>query len=66
MARAATGGSRGVRDRTDGMLSRPQGVDPCWQEKVEIAARARRDAQVAREGKPTSFGPISGYSPNGR
>lgn len=36
-------------------ISAPRGADTEWREKIAVARRAREQATIAREGKPSSF-----------
>lgn len=45
------------------VLSRPADADPNWREKIDEAKRAREAAEAARRDRPSSFYPVSGYSP---
>lgn len=33
----------------------PQGIDPDWRERIELAKRAYEDGKRLREGKPITF-----------
>jgi len=61
MVRSTRG--KNMDERLAPALRAPRSADSAWREKAIVAERARREALAAREGKPTSFGPISGYVP---